>query len=197
MPPGKATQKARSDSARTALLKAGRKLFGKDGFISTSVNGISAAAGMSKSGLLHHFASKAALFEAVFEEEEKRLVALVAAKAGEAPNARERMRMGARALLDALNDPVSRQIVLIDGPAVLGWTVWRRIEAEHGIALIEFTLEEAHAEGSLARLPGRAFSRMFLSALHEGAFSIIEDETQRPAVEAMLDQMIGGLFDKH
>lgn len=194
MPPGKTTQKARSDSARAALLKAGRKLFGKDGFISTSVNGIAAAAGMSKSGLLHHFSSKAALFEAVFEEEEKRLVALVAAKAGEAPNARERMRQGSRALLDALNDPMSRQIVLIDGPAVLGWTVWRRIEGDHGIALIEATLEEAHAEGNLARLPGRAFSRMFLSALHEGAFSIIEDETQRPAVETMLDRMIEGLF---
>ncbi|MEH6411136.1 MAG: TetR family transcriptional regulator [Hyphomonas sp.] len=196
MAPEKTTQKARSDSARASLLKAGRELFGRDGFISTAVNDISAAAGMSKSGLLHHFPSKAALFEAVFEEEEMRLVARVAAEAGAAPNARERMRQGARALLDALNDSVSRQIVLIDGPAVLGWAVWRRIEGEHGIALIEATLKEAQAEGSLARLPGSAFSRMFLSALHEGAFSIIEDETQRPAVEIMLDQMIEGLFDR-
>lgn len=190
----KITQKARSDSARAALLKAGRMLFGQNGFISTAVTDISEAAGMSKSGLLHHFGSKAGLFEAVFEEEEKRLVACVAAEAGTAPNTRERMRRGARALLDALNDPISRQIILIDGPAVLGWTVWRQIEGDHGIALIEATLEEAHAEGSLAHLPGRAFSRMFLSALHEGAFSIIEDETQRPAVESMLDQMIDGVF---
>lgn len=196
MPPERTTQKARSDNARANLLKAGRELFGRHGFISTAVNDISAAAGMSKSGLLHHFASKAALFEAVFEEEEKRLVTLVASEAAAAPNARERMRQGARALLDALNDPISRQIVLIDGPAVLGWTVWRRIEGDYGIALIEATLREAQAEGSLVRLPGGAFSRMFLSALHEGAFSIIEDETQRPAVETMLDQMIEGLFGK-
>lgn len=194
MRPERTPQKVRSDSARAALLKAGRALFGENGFISTAVNDVSMAAGMSKSGLLHHFASKTALFEAVFEEEEKRLVACVAAEAASAPNARERMRRGARALLDALNDPVSRQIVLIDGPAVLGWTVWRQIEGAHGIALIEATLQEAHAEGSLARLPGSAFSRMFLSALHEGAFSIIEDETQRDAVETMLDQMIEGLF---
>lgn len=194
MPPEKITQKARTDSARMSLIKAGRALFGRDGFILTAVNDISASAGMSKSGLLHHFPSKAALFEAVFEEEEMRLVAQVAAEAAGAPNARERMRRGARALLDALDDAVSRQIVLIDGPAVLGWAVWRRIEAEHGIALIEATLKEAQAEGSLACLPGRAFSRMFLSALHEGAFSIIEDETQRPAVETMLDQMIESLF---
>lgn len=194
MPPEKNTQKARSDSARAALLKAGRKLFGKSGFLSTSVNEVAAAAGMSKSGLLHHFSSKAALFEAVFEEEEKRLVAQVATEAADAPGAKARMKRGARALLDALNDPVSRQITLIDGPAVLGWTQWRKIEAAYGIALIQTTLEEAQAEGSISSLPGAAFSRMFLSALHEGAFSIIEDKSQRPAVEAMLDQMIDGLF---
>lgn len=194
MPPERTTQKARSDSARAALLKAGRDLFGGNGFLATAVSDVSMAAGMSKSGLLHHFASKTALFEAVFEAEEQRLVGWVAAEVARAPNARARMKQGARALLDALNDPISRQIVLIDGPAVLGWTVWRQIEGQYGIALIEATLKEAREEGSLKQLPGSAFSRMFLSALHEGAFSIIEDETQRVAVETMLDQMIEGLF---
>ena len=50
---------------RAALLAAGRRLFGRDGFAATSVEDLAREARLTTGALYHHFPNKTALFEAV------------------------------------------------------------------------------------------------------------------------------------
>src|SRR5580693_4272947 len=53
---------------RAALVRAGRVLFGGQGFAATSVEDIARQARVTTGALYHHFPTKAAVFEAVFEQ---------------------------------------------------------------------------------------------------------------------------------
>ena len=53
---------------RAALVSASRLLFGTEGFTATSVEDIARAARVTTGALYHHFPTKAAVFEAVFEQ---------------------------------------------------------------------------------------------------------------------------------
>ncbi len=51
---------------RAALVAAGRRLFGENGFRGTSVEDLAREARVTTGALYHHFPTKTALFEAVF-----------------------------------------------------------------------------------------------------------------------------------
>jgi AcrR family transcriptional regulator len=70
-PPRYAAARPRSEAAgaqsRDRALRAATELFSANGFHGTSVALVAARTGLSQSGLLHHFPSKAALLAAVLE----------------------------------------------------------------------------------------------------------------------------------
>src|SRR3546814_18047223 len=53
---------------RSTLLKLARQMFGKPGYADASMDELTAAAGMTRGALYHHFGSKQGLFEAVVEQ---------------------------------------------------------------------------------------------------------------------------------
>ena len=63
------------------------------------------------------------------------------------------MKAGAEMFLACLQEPEMQQIVLLDAPAVLGWDRWREIGTEHGLGLIEATLQAAIEAGEIAPQP--------------------------------------------
>src|SRR5262249_13601207 len=46
-------------------------------------------------------------------------------------------------------DPATRQLVLVDGPAVLGWSAWRELDLQHGMGLLRTALWSAVDAGEL------------------------------------------------
>jgi AcrR family transcriptional regulator len=190
-----ATQTQRSAAAISAVLAAADKLFGRDGFLTTSVKQIADEAGVSKSGLLHHFGNKEEVFRQVFIRAEQQLVELsLHGITNAAP--KEQLERGARNLLDALEDQHLRQIVLIDGPAVLGWALWRSIEAEYAISIIVAVLEQAAIAGELTVAPSPSVAGILLAALHEASFALMDQPTARNDVEHTLRQIVDALFIK-
>src|SRR5262245_42317013 len=127
MPAAMATQEERSETTRAKLLGAAWKLFATRGYAATSIDDIAARAALTKGAFYHHFDDKQSIFRAVFEEAERRLTEAAAAGA-QGPDAWRRFRAGCHAFLEASMDPGVQQIVLRDGPAVLGWETWREIE---------------------------------------------------------------------
>lgn len=67
----------RGAHTRAVILKAAGELFASQGFFGTSIREIAAGAGVNHATLLHHFASKEALLEAVLDEREQQVYRLV------------------------------------------------------------------------------------------------------------------------
>lgn len=197
-PPARRTQAERTAATRSALLKAARKLFTRNGFAEVSTQAIVEAAGVTRGALYHQFADKAELFTAVYEEVEAELVAAVAARiAEEQPrDTVAAMRLGARLFLDLCSAPDVQQIVLVDAPTVLGWEQWRAMGAKYGLGVIEAMLAQAVAEGAIPEQPLRAAAHVLLGALDEAALYVSRADDPHQAREEMYqvcDRVITGL----
>ncbi|MDQ3469225.1 MAG: TetR/AcrR family transcriptional regulator, partial [Actinomycetota bacterium] len=168
------TQADRSSATRHALVVAARELFSTAGFDEVGTERIAAAAGVTRGALYHQFADKTELFAAVFEIVEIEITAhlvdvLARAPAGDAAAV---LVAGADAWLDACADPAVQRIVLIDGPAVLGWARWREIGLRHGLGLVTSVLEAAMAAGSIAVAPVDPLAHALVGALDEAVLYV-------------------------
>ena len=190
------TQAKRSEATRGKLLAVAHRLLAAKGYAATSVDAIVRRAGVTKGAFYHHFADKQAIFRAVFEETEERLMA-TAAKGARGKNAVDRFRTGCLAFLGAFLDPGVQRIVLRDGPAVLGWETWRSIDWRYGLALIEEGLRHAIAEGCVRERPTRPLAHLLFGALCESAMVVSRSPKPRETlaeVRGELDQLLIALL---
>lgn len=82
---------------------------------------------------------------------------------------------------------VGSQLALINGPAVLGWSVWRGIDAEHGLGgSLETGLRACADAGYLRGLDIRALARLTSGALNEAVFRIAEAPDRRAAKDGIV-----------
>jgi len=194
----KRTQAERSDATRAALAAAARPLFAQRGYTGVSTEEIVRAAGVTRGALYHHFDGKRELFEAVYEQIEVELAERIAVGALEANAASplEAMRAGAEMFLRVSTEPETQQIVLLDGPSVLGWDRWREIAAEHGLGLIEGSLQAAIDAGEIEAQPVRPLAHVLMGALDEAAMLIARAEdpdVMRAEVGRTLSALLNGL----
>jgi AcrR family transcriptional regulator len=189
-----ATQAERRASTVSAITHAATALFVDRGFAATSVDQIVAKAGVAKGAFYHHFASKEEVFRAVLEEMQQVLSAEVLAGAMKGSDALDRLKRGCRAFLVAACKPPIRRVVLLDGPAVIGWEAWREIDARYFGAMTRQALEDAMREGQLAQRPVEPLVHLFVGAATEAAMVCARSAQPKRSVgdlmlalEALLD----------
>jgi AcrR family transcriptional regulator len=186
----------RGDATRDALLRAAHELFAERGYAGVGTEEIVARAGVTRGALYHHFADKRALFRAVHEQLEQRLVADIGERIGGIEDAWKLIVTGVRAFLDSCTDPAVRRIALLDAPAVLGWAEWREIDERYGLGLVSFGLQNAMDHGVLAPRPVRPLAHLLMGAMAEAAMVIAnaaEPAAARDEVEAPLLALLEGL----
>ncbi len=181
---------------RSKILAAARRLFAERGFFSTGTTDIVVEAGVGTRGALYyHFEDKEALFAAVLEELEADLAQTVRAMVT-ADSGFERLRQALLGFLDASLDAEIARILLIDGPAVLGWDKWRRIEARHGLGAIRRLLETGIEDGTIKPVAVAPSAHLLLSAADEAALFIAHARhpaSARVEVGATLEALLAGL----
>jgi AcrR family transcriptional regulator len=192
------TQTERSEATRAALIDAARDLFAERGYAGVGTEEIGRAAGVTRGALYHHFDGKRELFAAVYEQIEIELAQRIATGALESGAAEPlaAMRAGAEMFLQACTEPDVQQIALLDGPSVLGWDRWREIAAEHGLGLIEGTLQAAIEVGAIAEQPVRPLAHVLMGALDEAAMLVAraeDPERMRNEVGRTLDTLLAAL----
>jgi len=170
------TKAEQSDATRRALIDAARTLFAEHGFADTATEAVVQAAGVTRGALYHHFKDKTALFRAVYEDLEEQLVMQVAASVGNVRDPLRVLKKGAEAFLDACLDPAVTRVVLLEGPSVLGWELWREIDQAYGLGLITHTLEAAMAAGAIRKAPLEPLAHVLLGGLVEGAMLLANAE---------------------
>lgn len=191
------TRKAeQSEATRGALVAAARRLFAEHGYGGVGTEEIVRAAGVTRGALYHHFDGKKELFRAVYEDVERELVEQIAGVAVTATDPLDALRAGARAWLDACEEPAVQQIALLDAPSVLGWEEWREIGMRYGFGLVQGTLQAAMDAGLLEPAPVRPLAHLVIGAIDEAAMVVARADdggrTRREvgeSVERFLDHL--------
>ncbi len=190
----------RRAATRRALLDAARTTFADKGYAEVTIEEVVRGAKMTRGALYHHFGDKRLLLRAVVEEIEDEIDALVEGAAKEA-HARsgdplEAMMAGHYAFLDACLRPEVRRILLLDGPAVLGWEEWREIDANHAVAQIEAGLEFLMDHGVIEKQSVGPLAHLLHGATVEAAMYVAfsgEKEKAREEIGRALRRLLEGL----
>ncbi|RIJ28577.1 TetR/AcrR family transcriptional regulator [Henriciella mobilis] len=156
----------RTARTRTLIISAARTLFGKHGYGEVSTPQIADAASVSRGAMYHHFKDKAAILEAVIEAEYARIARFIDKAARGTGDPVDDLVEGGDAFLSAMSDPVSRQLLLIDGPAVLGMVRMNQIDTATTTRELALGIKAAQAAG---RLPGD-IDAAALTSLMTGAY---------------------------
>lgn len=113
---------------RQKLIDAARALIADRGYAGTGTEAIVRKAGITRGALYYQFEDKADLFHAVCEDTLHRLARQLSDDTMErATRGDEELRIGAMLMLDYFAEPDFAQILLVDGPAVLGFEAWREL----------------------------------------------------------------------
>lgn len=168
-------------------MSAAERLFAVRGFEVATVDDVAVQAGVAKGAVYHHFVSKEAIFARVLDKVQAAVAVKVVAAARSARNPRDAIERAARAFLKACLDAGTRQIVLIDGPAVLGWKKWREIDEKYFSALLQGSVAQALGVSQPTR-ETNAVAQLLLGAVTEAALTCATAEN---AEAALRDHMRG------
>jgi AcrR family transcriptional regulator len=171
------TKAAQREATVAALIAAARALFAERGYAAVGTEEIVARAGVTRGALYHHFrGGKEDLFRAVLVELSADVVRRVAETAAAAGDPFEMLVAGCDAFLDATATAEVQRIMLVDGPSVLGWDVWRAIDADHGLGLLEAAVQHAMDTGSLLPGSATAVAHVLAGAMDEAAMVVARAE---------------------
>ena len=187
----------RGRATRAHVIEVATRLFAEHGYDGTSIDAVLADSGVSRGSLYHHFAGKEALFWAVLED-----VGDLAGQQGEeamrdAPDPVAALRAGGLVWIRQASDPVVRQIMLIDAPAVLGWQRWRELD-EPVLEVIRGALGYAAEAGRIEHRHVDTFAHIALAAANEVAMMVARADDPAAALTAsesafaeFLDRLLG------
>lgn len=172
------------EATRAALIEAAQRLFTEQGYTATATADIVAAAKVTRGALYHHFRDKEDLFRAVLEATEAETVQRVAAAAqGGTPLAQ--LHAAIDAFFETCLDPVVQQIMLEDGPAVLGWQAWHDIDARYAYGVIAAGLAAAIDSGELDAQPVEYLAHLLVGAFMQAGMVVARASDQVAATQAM------------
>jgi AcrR family transcriptional regulator len=195
----KTRKEEQSEATRATLLKVARKLFADRGYADTATEEVVRRARVTRGALYHHFDDKLALFKAVLDQEEQKLLAKIAEASIRGRTAWERFQLGCAAFLDACLDPAMNRIVLVDAPSVLGREAWREMDEKYAIGSARIAVQAAIDEGFIAPQPVDPLAHILLGALNEAAMLIAyapDKAAARQEVGASVTRLMDGLLIK-
>lgn len=175
--------KEHSQETANKLLSIARARFTEYGYAKASLEEIVAEAGMTRGALYHHYGNKLGLFKAVVSEVQAEVGEMVEREASRSEDPLEQLILGCKAFVEAAVSPAARRILLLDGPAVLGWEAWRRMDEENAMRHLREQLELLQAKGYYARLSPAAMTSFLSGALNESALWIAERPDEPGALE--------------
>ena len=187
-----------SDSTKRALVDVAEQLFTEHGYSATSLDAIVAGADVTKGALYHHFSGKQAIFEAAFERVESRATAGISKATEGHRDPWEKAQAGLRAFLAAVQEPGYRQIVISDGPSVLGHERFREQEERSTYAIVDeivravLTADDRDLDEDMLD----TFTRIFFGAMSAagGSVAVSEDPAAAAArVEAAIGVIMTAL----
>jgi AcrR family transcriptional regulator len=105
---------------RKKLIQVARRAFGEYGYAETSMDKLTAEAGLTRGALYHHFGDKKGLFAAVVDQIDSEMASSAQQHLEQPDDLWEGLMLEGQTYIQNALNPEFQRIVLRDGPAVLG-----------------------------------------------------------------------------
>ena len=189
--------RAEMEETRALLLATARNMFSERGYADTSMDELTAQAGLTRGALYHHFGDKRGLLIAVVEQIDAEMDDRLQTISDLAEDPWEGFRSRCRAYLEMALEPEIQRIVLRDARAVLGGAT--PDSQRHCVASMQGIIQDLIHQGIVADASPQALASLIYGSLAEAAFWIADgDEGQARLIRgiAALDLLLRGLLVK-
>ncbi|MBN9373300.1 MAG: hypothetical protein ABS53_10595 [Hydrogenophaga sp. SCN 70-13] len=139
----------RASATRARLIAVARRMFGEQGYAGTATEAVLQEAGVARGAMYHHFADKAALFEAVCLAVCEDIVPAVERAADTRRDPLDALVQGSIRWIEKTSEPEARRILMIDAPTVLGWARWQALDDRLSQASLAEGMQAAIAAGAI------------------------------------------------
>ena len=183
-------RKTKKEAAETRahILEEAAVLFEKNGYSATTLDDIAKAVGATKGAIFHHFKSKKDLFTTIWVDLQKTMdtdIRRTAAKvAAESDDPFAGMMAGTRVQVDYLKQKRFAQIVMIEGPSVLGMDEWIERDVALSRNRIDKAIDFLVAKGKLNAPNKESLNLLFIGMLNYAVIASKDVEDPRPIVDS-------------
>ena len=183
----------------STLLEIARKYFAEYGYFDVPLEKIAEAGNVTRGAVYHHFKNKKGLFIAVLNKVQKDVAAQIEEEALKSDDPWQQLILGCVGFVRSANAKENRQILLVDAPAVLGWDIWRKIDRENSMSVLQAHIDDLKVWDYLrADADTKLMTCSISGALNELALNysqndiVIEDD----AVISTISQLVSGFRKK-
>ncbi|SDC12509.1 transcriptional regulator, TetR family [Paenibacillus sp. UNCCL117] len=162
------------------LIEVARTHFTAFGYANVALESIVLEANLTRGAVYHHFRSKKELFRIVLEDVQREVAENVELEASTSDDIWQQLYLGCRAFIMAAVEERNRRIMLIDGPAILGWEVWREMDSNHSMRLLREQIKLMQEQGCFRMTPLDALTHFISGGLNETALWLANESLQRP-----------------
>ena len=163
------TKSQQRETTTARLIDVACDIFARDGYANAATEEIVERAGVTRGALYHHFGSKQGLFLAVLKHIQQRVGQRVETAVLPHQEPWEQLVAGSVAFLQISLDPQVQRIMLIDAPSVVGWALWRELDAQFSMSSLRDVLSELIQHNQLPPLPLDALTHLLSGAMNEAA----------------------------
>lgn len=119
------------------LLDIARRHFTEYGYFDVALEKIADEGNVTRGAIYHHFKNKQGLFTAVLACVQKDVSIQIEKMAMASDDPWQQLILGCVGFIKAANEKENKQILLVDAPAVLGWSVWRQVDQENSMSVLQ------------------------------------------------------------
>lgn len=192
--------KAQSELTRARILSTALQLFANRDYATVGLEEVASTAGVTRGAIYHHFESKFGLFSEVHKHVQQAIADEIERCTDGIDDPWLSLETGCRTFISVSLSDEYRRVLLLDGPAVLGWAAWRSLDASNSGSLLDSVLNELQEAGRISLSSTRAASALLSGAMNEAVLWIIDTaqsagthgkpgSPDSPEAEALIDEV--------
>lgn len=178
-------RKSKAETTETIrkLIDIARTHFNSNGYADAALESIVHDANLTRGAIYHHFRNKKELFRIVLEDVQREVAEKVELESSTSEDVWQQLYLGCRAFIMAAVEERNRRIMLIDGPAILGWDVWREMDKNHSMRLLREQLEIMQNQRYFRMAPLDALTHFISGGLNETALWLANESSRSNALD--------------
>ncbi|MGS0908413.1 TetR/AcrR family transcriptional regulator [Staphylococcus arlettae] len=159
------------------------ELFSEHGYSKVSLEDIVETEQLTRGAVYHHFKSKKGLFYAVFEHAHQLIAEEISAVDEKNEDQLEQLIEGCRIFIETISKENMYRILLVDGPSVLGWQIFRRFDKENSMKLLQNQIEQLQDKDILQQNSSIVMTHALSGAINELSIWGSEQNDKKKAIE--------------